>query len=72
MRHMGQTHIWDGQTDTHVGRTDRHTYGTDRHTCGTDRHTLDSLKNIYAKTFLFVHQLLPKYFCQLPQCQGSP
>ena len=68
--HVGRTdRQTDRQTHTH---TDTHTYGTeqthmwdrqtDRHMGQTDRHTLVSLKNIYAKTFLCVHQSLPKYF----------
>ena len=48
-----------GQTHTHMGQT--HTHGTDTHTW--DRHThmgQTQIGQIYAKTFLFVHQSLPK------------
>ena len=54
---MGQTHIWDRHTD--MGQT--HTHMGQTH-----------IGQIYAKTFLFEHQSRPKYFSQLPQCQGSP
>ena len=80
---MGQTHTYGTDTHTHGTDThtwDRHTHGTDTHSgtdtqSGTDTHThmgQTHIGQIYAKTFLFVHQSRPKYFSQLPQCQGSP
>ena len=65
-----------GQTDTHKGQMhirDRHTQMGQTHTWGRHTHMGQShIDQIYAKTFLFVHQSPPKYFSQLPQCQGSP
>ena len=67
--HMGQTHTHG--TDTHMGQT--HIVGQTHKVGQTHTHMGQThIGQIYAKTFLFEHQSRPKYFSQLPQCQGSP